>query len=396
MKVLPYDNYPFWKRKSGFRKIPVYLTILFSTLSYSIQAQPDMANKLTFNDFVVYRDAKVPGRFYYLPGDLHIATNNEGMPDFKLLLMRYTGTRAYDDQGSHRFRNLLQMRIVLSSPAAESLTAVKQKLKAYTPSPELRVFPIKNLKTVLVWSAITQSDTTEDPASNQDGYFSQDSDDNLKNEYWKERNFVIRLDNETADMFWNAFQEQQTVLSVGFAFYSEVYNSQKTDLSVSGTAGAVNKLNKIMLAESERTKADTILDTRVIKAGAFEILIDTKKWPDLIKKVDINEQIPPDYAAINIYCYDFNNEIREDLAQKKIEIEATGVGRGNVTMKYTFRKDSPDIYAYDMKFPYAVRIDIPYRYRITEIAASGTITRSEWITGRSWHEILDITTKSDN
>ena len=197
--------------------------------------------------------------------------------------------------------------------------------------------------------------------------------------------------------FWDALQEQQTVLSVGFAFYSDVYNSINTDLDVSGTSSAVrNKLNEIIKSGEENAGADSLPGARVIKSGAFEIVIDTKKWPDLVKKVDINEQIPPDYAALNLYCFDFNNGLRDDLAQKKIEIEATGVGGSKVTLKYTFRNDVPDIYAADLKFPYAVRIDVPYRYRITEITWEGAVTRSEWITSGSWHEILDITTKSES
>jgi hypothetical protein len=361
-----------------------------------LKAQPDMARKIVLDDFVVYRDAKVNNLFYYLPGDLQVATDNDGKPDFKLLLMRYTGTSAYDDQGSHRSRNLMQMRIIHSSIPKDVLKTVKQRLKAFAPEPELRTFPIKNLKTVLVYSVVGTSDTQESTVSEQDGYFSQENEDINKDEYWKERNFVIRLDNATANIFWDALQNQQTVLSVGFAFYSDVFNSVRTDLGISGTTGAVERLNEMMKTETENARADSLLDTRVVKAGAFEVIIDTEKWPDLISKVDINEQIPPDYAAINVYCYDFNNELRHDLSQKKIEIEATGVGGGKVTLKYTFRNDTPDIYVCDLKFPYAVRIDTTYRYRVTEITTGGSVSRTEWITKGSWHEILDITSQSDN
>jgi hypothetical protein len=379
----------FWQWSS-------YLFLLLYLSSEMVRAQPDMARKLVLDDFVVYRDAKIYNLFYYLPGDLDVATDNEGKPDFKLLMMRYTGTSAYDDQGSHRSRNLMQMRIIQSSIPQDVLKTVKQKLKGLAPDPELRTFPIKNLKTVLVYSIVGATDSQEASVSDQEGYFSQENEDIRKDEYWKERNFVVRLDNESATIFWDALQNQQTILSVGFAFYSEVFNSARTDLSISGTNSVVEKMNEMIKTETENARADTLLDTRVVKAGAFEVIIDTEKWPDLIKKVDINEQIPPDYAAINVYCYDFNNELRLDLAQKKVEIEATGVGGEKVTLKYTFRNDAPDIYVCDLKFPYAVRIDTPYRYRVTEITTGGSVSRTEWITKGSWHEILDITSKSDN
>lgn len=355
-----------------------------------------MARKYVFDDFLVYRDAKVSRLFYYLPGDLRVAADNEGKPDFRLLLMRYTGTRAYDDQGTHRFRNLMQMKIIHAAAPGEKLQAVKQQLKTLHNNPELRAFPVRNLKTVIVYSLVGTDDRGGTTVSGEGSYFSDQNDNASINEYWKERTFVIRLGNESANLFWDALQEQQTILSVGYAFYSEIYNSLGTDTRISGTTDAVRILNEMMNPENETNAADTVPETRVIKAGAFEVIIDTEKWPDLIKKVDINEQIPPDYAIINVYCFDFNNELRPDLAQKKIEIEAAGVGGGKVLLKYTFRSDMPDIYACDLKSPYAVRIDAHYRYRVTEITTAGAVTRSEWITRDSWHQILDITSKSDD
>jgi hypothetical protein len=396
MEILAGDHDPCKDPDRRYRILLPVILLLFCLSPDFVLAQPDMARKYDLDGFAVYRDSRINNLFYYLPGDLKIATDNDGKPDFKLILMRYTGTSAYNDQGVQRFRNLMQMRIVHSTLSTDELRAVKQKLKAYVADPELRVFPVRNLKAVLVYSLAGANNDEGGSLTEQEGYFSQDNENTSRNEYWKERNFVIRLDNASANILWDALQEQQTILSVGFAFYSDVFNSIRTDLNASGTSGAVKSLKEMITAEAEKARADTLLDTRVVKAGAFEIVIDTQKWPDLIRKVDINEQIPPDYAAVNVYCYDFNNDLRNDLAQKKVEIEATGVGGEKVTLKYTFRNDTPDIYACDLKFPYAVRIDIPYRYRITEVTTGGTVTRTDWITKGSWHEILDITSKSDN
>jgi len=380
----------------GYLVLSSLILLLLCLFPDTAIAQPDMARKYVFGDFAVYRDADVYDRFYYLPGDLQVATDVDEKPDFKLLLMRYTGTSAYDDQGSHRFRNLMQMRIIHKSMPEDDLKALRQQLRTIVANPELRPFPVKNLKTVIVYSVPGTTDNEENAISDQESYFSQEGSGIVNNEYWKERSFVTRLDNTAANLFWDALQAQKTILSVGFAFYSDVFNSERTDLDISGAKDAVSKLNEMMNSTKENAKADSLLDTRVIKAGAFEVIIDTERWPDLVKKVDINEQIPPDYAALNVYCFDFNNELRNDLAQKKIEIEATGVGGRTVALKYTFRNDTPDIYACDLKFPYAVRIDTPYRYRITEITTTGAVTRTEWFTSGSWHEILDITTKSDS
>lgn len=389
-EITPAENLKQW---SGWRSL--LAIIFFSVASGFVGAQPDMARRHTIDSIDLYRDAKISNLFYYLPGDLQIATDIDGMPDFSLLLIRYTGTEAYDDQGTQRSRNLMQMRIIHTAMSHDLLAAVKQKLRTLATNPELRPFPVKNLKAYLVCSLLEAAGPEEGSVTAHENYFSQNTNETPASEYWKERNFIVRLDNESANLFWDALEKQQTILSIGYIFFSNVINSLETDLSVSATGGAADRLNGMMQAELDDAKKDTLLDTRIIKAGAFEVVIDTERWPGLIKKIDINEQIPPDYAAINIYCYDFNNEIRMDLVQKKIEIEAMGVGKKNVTMKYTFRNDTPDIYACDLHFPYAVRIDIPYRYRITEITDGGAVTRSEWFTGESWHKILDITSRSD-
>jgi hypothetical protein len=389
------NSKPYEDRSIRWRPLLILILFLFLTDGV-ICAQPDLARKYVLDSFVAYRDARISDLFYYLPGDLKVATDNDGKPDFKLLLMRYTGTRTYDDQGTQRFRNLLQMRIIHSTYTSEELRAVREKLKAYVPDPELRAIPVKNLKAVLICSAAGPEGNQENTVAEQEGYFSQENDNTDRNEYWKERSFIIRLDNAAANILWDALQDQQTILSVGFAFYSDVFNSLKTDLSGYGSGAATDRLNEMIRTGNENAAADSLLDTRVIKAGAFEVIIDTEKWPDLITKVDINEQIPPDYAAVDVYCYDFHNNLRPDLAQKKVEVEAAGVGGDKVTLKYTFRSDAPDIYAYDMKFPYAVKIDVPYRFRLTEITKSGVVSRTEWTTRQSWNGILDITSKPDN
>ena len=40
-----------------------------------------------------------------------------------------------------------------------------------------------------------------------------------------------------------------------------------------------------------------------------------------------------------------------------------------------FGRDQPDLYARSVRFGVAVRLDRPYRYRVTEIADDGTSTR---------------------
>jgi hypothetical protein len=95
-----------------------------------------------------------------------------------------------------------------------------------------------------------------------------------------------------------------------------------------------------------------------------------------------------------VYCYDFNNAIRADLFAKRIEISATSVNGSEIYHTSTFKQSQPDEYAKSIRFPYAVRFDKPYKYRITEITQEGDVVSSGWIERTSWSDIIDITTKN--
>jgi hypothetical protein len=159
------------KQHPGCWLVFSFMLLLLYFFTGPVIAQPDMSGKYVFGDLAVYRDARVFNRFYYLPGDLQVATDVDGKPDFKLLLMRYTGTSAYDDQGSHRFRNLMQMRIIHKSMPEDDLRVLKQKLRTIVADPELRPFPVKNLKTVIVYSVPGTNENEENSVSDQESYF---------------------------------------------------------------------------------------------------------------------------------------------------------------------------------------------------------------------------------
>jgi hypothetical protein len=49
------------------------------------------------------------------------------------------------------------------------------------------------------------------------------------------------------------------------------------------------------------------------------------------------------------------------------------------------------VYARSIRIPYAVRLDQPFYYRITEIDHNGDTNISEWIEKKEWNDIVDIT-----
>jgi hypothetical protein len=66
-----------------------------------------------------------------------------------------------------------------------------------------------------------------------------------------------------------------------------------------------------------------------------------------------------------------------------------------VAARASFGRDRPDLYAHSLRFGVAVRLDRPYRYRVTEVADDGTSTVTPWREKTSWAELLDVTTPAE-
>ena len=107
--------------------------------------------------------------------------------------------------------------------------------------------------------------------------------------------------------------------------------------------------------------------------------------------MDINEKLPAKYPLFDVYCYDFNNALRADLYAKKIEIKATSLNGAEISTSFSFRASQPERYTRSIRFPYAVRFDKPFYYRVTEITLDGEAHMTPWIEKKEWSELLDIT-----
>src|SRR5207248_10900277 len=191
----------------------------------------------------------------------------------------------------------------------------------------------KRMATALVY-AVIGGDTTSIPA----GRFEASGEAEGTGGTWTERVYTVGLDSLTAQAFRAALDKDQVYLSLGYAFLGDARASDAGAGELTGSPEIVEGL-KQALAEARPASGDAPADTvrlHVIRAGAIEIGLDAKRFPDLVRRVDLNDQAPPGYAALDVYCYDFNNELRPDLAEKRVEIEAEGVGGRRVKLETGF------------------------------------------------------------
>lgn len=377
-------------------RILIYITLIL-IFPQKVFSQPDFDTKRTMFGVNVYADYILNSQYYYAPGRLKLVVNNDGRPDFKFIQMRYTGTRARADQGVLRFKSLLKFSIKMTKISARLFQQIKSQLEVNGKSVSLKPLPLHKIESLLVYvTANDHGKYTDNTQKLTGGYFSEATAQlNLQgNTLWTDRLYTIRLDNASSQLFWNAFHNKQTILSVGYAYYAKGIHSHREEVIFQG--------NQKWLTQFEEQFPKSLKDSVeysnqpapwLIWSDAFQITVDCQQYPDLLEQIDINEKIPPDFAALDIYCYDFNNNIRPDLYAKKVEIQAIGTGRIPVSTKVTFRENTPDIYAQNVRFKHAIRLEYPLKYRITEISKDGDIRIMPWKTRKSWHEILDVTHK---
>ena len=372
------------------QKIYLLLTALLF-LPFVGFTQPNFKQVVEYEGVRCFRDAEKTDVAYYAPGALSMALDRDEKPDFNFLQTRYTGNVAYSDRGKNRFLSILRFKVKMEQLPAEKLSRVKKALWP-TGKGHLRPVPITNIKAILVFTPVTNQEENMEPTVLTDGNLSAEGAEGLneKGVYWKEREFSLRVDEHSTQLLSEAFERGNSLMSLSYAFFSKGVNQLNNNFITEGESEILDAIK-----EQIEQQQDTTLQQVCIKSDAFSITIDSHKWPDLVRQIDINEEVPPGYAAMEVRCYDFNNNLRPDLFAKKIEIKAKGVGRGEVIIKKTFSSKSPDIYVYSIKFLYAVRLDKPLYYRVTSISDDSAPVKTEWIEQYLWTGMIDITSTED-
>jgi len=350
----------------------------------ALLAQPDLARGFTTEHWQVFPDLHQSERYYYCPGPMHLATTPEGKPDAVFLMMRQTGSQVDGRANQFHYNSLFQCRVQMESPKADQLQRIFDKLQSDLPAQDVSLDPLP------IWKTEVQLNvpTVEGNVKSYPGML-ENSEADEGGEYWAERLFTAKLGNEDAQLLEKALSIGQSTLHLQYTFY--------TKGTAPGSSMDLQQLEQIAAGDSTVSNLTTTLerDTQIslqpVFSDALMLGFDTRKSPDLIRKVDVNAQAPPGYALLEVRCYDFNNALRKDLFAKRIEVEAEGVGGQKVKTKRTFFANQPDVYVQSLRFPYAVKLDRPLRYRVTELSEERAPFFGPWVVWKNWNAMIDIT-----
>ncbi|TXF90270.1 hypothetical protein FUA23_07055 [Neolewinella aurantiaca] len=349
-------------------------------------AQPLLSSVKTIGGVEVYEDLEKPRHHYYLPGELKLAREENGRPQFQLLQMRYTGTALIGNQGDRGFVNLVQIGVERKPVSSQELQEIRKQLGRGT---TLSPLPIANLEAHLVM-----------PLADNDGHYQRigqpaglENGDNATGNVWTEKYFTVRLGPHEAELLWDEVEDGNLTFSIGYAFYADAVDDRAGGYDLEGDSASVAVMDDLL---RELTLLDSTSAPRVVRTGTIPLDLDVNKWPDMSRKIDLNDGAPPAWAFLEVRCYDFANELRPDLAMKSIEIEATGITGANIRLKpIRFMTARPEEHTRQVRFPYAIDLTHPFRYRVVEYNLEGTDKAGDWQTAPDWASLLDLTTAPD-
>jgi hypothetical protein len=397
-------------------------------------AAPDLSAPRDVAGQRVYPDFEKPGLYYLAPGDLEIATDENGRPKLHFLQMRYTGTALYGNADESGALSTLTIGVRLHVPSEPELLALRKAVQTLASRRiELRPLPITAIEAVVAYAPIGAGSASE-PRGAESGFFESEERAEARSDsrsFWSERTFTIPMNEATSQLFWELLHRQEVALSIGYAFFTRgMHSNELARLDVHGLEKEVEqglrdrlKQAGVPLAEDARPTGITarLLElvraqlegkqgedrepdeehkappqrTVVAKSGATAIRVDAARWPELFQRVDFNEQAPPGYAVLRLYCYDFKDGLRPELLFKKVDVQATSVGGRTVELSAKFLRSQPDLYARSIRFDLPVLLDRPYRYRVTTARPDGALDEGPWIERQSWSQILDVTSRPD-
>lgn len=370
------------------------LALLLLALAAPAGAVPDLASRRVVAGVTVFADDQRADLFHYAPAEMRLVRAEDGRPDLSFVDMRYTGNALARDRGLTLHKSLLTIRVELPAHPAEVLASCARQLGPAGRAAELRPLPIRRLSAALLFISIGASaDTVRHGVPGGRLLASREHEGPVGEGYWRERVFSVGLDSLTAQALRATFEQGLLSMSLAYAVVADGRVAREPWGLVDAPPMLAEALGRELAAEAAAgaAGADSML-RRVVASGVIPIHVDARRFPDLMRRVDLDAGTRTGYAAMDVYCYDFRDNRRPDLYEKQVEVEAESVAGRPVRLQAVFARAHPDVYQTSLRFPVAVRLDRPYRYRVAEVRPDGSSTQGGWRAGRDWLDVLDLTT----
>jgi hypothetical protein len=324
-----------------------FLFILTGVLFFAFNAlaSPNLDNYQDIEGVRLYTDHLKSNLFYLAPSPPVLGTGVDNLPGFSLEIYRYLGRKGTGDSGKFWVKGILNIDIQRER-GKKVLKQIKKKLskKYRIKNPRLRSMPVAKTDGRLLFA-----------------------DKNIKwsqGSRWSGKKITLPLDSIMSEILWDAVTAGQTLISVEMAE------------SLSGV---------------RKNSDDKWEDALVPFSFTLPVELDMAAYPSLFSKTDIGGRMVRGYTGIDIFCFDFLEQLDESLYSKVVEV-AIPTPKQPLVESVTFRKNGDC--RTRIQFKLAKDLDAGYKVRITRIFLDGRSKTGPWVM-RMGEAMLDVTDYKD-
>jgi len=286
----------------------------------------------------LFPDHERPGLWYVAPAPAVLRTV-EGRPGYRLDLFRYLGRGGTGDRGRFWARGVLSLRLGRSRQKGE-IAALRHALEGAGKRVEkILSVPVAASRIQVLFGDMNATKRAEGG--------------------WSEELFTIGLDPVMAQLLWITLQEDSVMIAV----------------SVEDTIEGVVR------------KKEEWEETSTVLTSTLPVVLDNRTYPDLFEKHDLGGLMKRGYTTLEIFDFDFVDDLVPDLYAEIVEIAIPTRGRPLVK-RVQFSREGP--YHRSVRFHLAKDLREPYRYRIVEIYRDGRRVAGAW-REKEGETMLDVT-----
>ncbi len=313
--------------------------ILFLFFALPVHGAPDLGTYRDIEGVRVFQDHKQAGLWYLSPAVPTLAVHEDGTADYALDVFRYHGRKGTGDQGAFKVHGVMSVAIERQRESSTTGKIRKALGRAGFKGVRLRSMPVTEANIKLAFG-------------DQGNSWQQKT-------RWGGRQLVLPLTPEMTQVLWSAVENGQTLVS----------------LSVAELFSGVRKKDKEWQDDSTSL------------SWTLPIEMDMTAHPGQFRKNDLGGRMSHGYTGIDVFCFDFIEELDPELYAKIVRVAIPTSGR-ELIEEITFRDDGE--YRARIDFKLAKNMDRPYKVQVIRVLRDGNRQEGAWV-HKQGESLLDIT-----
>ena len=320
----------------------------------------------TVAGLTVFRDHQDSHRFYFEPAGYRIA-EADGAPRVFFRIFRYLGTAETRDQGEFRISAILSIDAEQET-VAERYGPALQALRRRDASASLRPLPIDGFDAELIYAVIGGDASGTLSAGGSGNTAPEDGDIDVAAEHvgptvehWTKRRFTVPLDELTAQLFWDNFENDQLQLSLS---------------------------HRLVSAGMRRTSADEWEPIERSFAGSVPVHVSMQEHASHFSRTETWALANRRRTDVIVTCYDYTERTDDELFRVAVDVRFKTLRDQDYVETVRFEAGEMETEK-TISFRLARNLDEPYLFRVTRLFNSLPEEKGSWTEHRGL--ILDVT-----